>query len=66
MRSDSLHLIGSPWAWRIGVHHSLGEMNVEILWLELKESRTFKRGRGVLRIFAGYCGNTRFPQPIQY
>jgi hypothetical protein len=57
---DQLEQLAIQW------FQDTGGENVEILWLELKESRTFKKGRGVLRIFAGYCGNTRFPQPIQH
>jgi hypothetical protein len=57
---DQLEQLAIQW------FQDTGGENIEILWLELKESRTFKRGRGVLRIFAGYCGNTRFPQPIQH
>jgi hypothetical protein len=60
INEDQLEQLAIQW------FQDTGGENIEILWLELKESRTFKRGRGVLRIFAGYCGNTRFPQPIQH
>jgi hypothetical protein len=39
--------------------------NIEILWLKLNQSKVFERRRGVLRVFVGYRGNTKFPQPIQ-
>lgn|GEM_PF-5132486 len=38
----------------------------EILWLKLNESKAFERRKGVLRIFVGYHGNTKSPQPIQH
>jgi len=38
----------------------------QILWLKLNESKAFERRKGVLGIFVGYHGNTKFPQPIQH
>jgi hypothetical protein len=45
----------------VGMRLFLGE----ILWLKLNQSKVFERRRGVLRVFVGYRGNTKFPQPIQ-
>ncbi len=40
--------------------------SAEILWLEFEMPKAFETTTGVLRVFVGYCGNTKSPQPIQH